>query len=67
VTPPISINFRRQIEKQMSNYWLMGASSFKFKKKYMVLLIGGFCDTVKLILPCKNYNPQYKFSTLFTK
>ena len=27
---PISINFRRQIEKQMSNYWLMGASSFKF-------------------------------------
>jgi hypothetical protein len=36
VTPPFSLNFRCQIENQLSDYRLLGASSFKSSKTFML-------------------------------
>jgi hypothetical protein len=41
VTPPFSINFRCQIENQVSDYRLLGASSFR---KGAILFIVEGCD-----------------------
>ena len=35
VTPPFSINFRCQIKNQVSDYRLLGASSFRYKEVKM--------------------------------
>ena len=36
VAPPFSLNFRCQIENQVSDYRLLGASSFKSSKTFML-------------------------------
>jgi hypothetical protein len=40
VTPPFSINFRCQIENQVSDYRLLGASSLKGRSEQKVTTLG---------------------------
>jgi hypothetical protein len=48
LTPPFSINFRCQIENQVSDYRLLGASSFSFSRFISIM-------QMKIILIKKNH------------
>jgi hypothetical protein len=60
VTPPFSINFRCQIENQVSDYRLLGASSYGLK-----FMIGSYGKMVEIVLSKSRLNTNYVQITLW--
>jgi hypothetical protein len=63
VTPPFSINFRCQIENQVSDYRLLGASSFNYKTELSVSVV---IRNTEFLLKMADNEPTTDFPNTYT-